>query len=606
MMKKVVLKFSVISFLVFLVLLSLTYLIFLTFFGNRFFPGVKIAGVNVSGQSPASVYQYFDSQFRQRTSEPLKFVYDEQTYTVTFDKAAPQLNLRQQIDEAYNIGRSGSFLENLSSQFSVLVFGTDLPLLINYQNENYLAEQFSQIALLIKKSPVNASLLPGEQITVSPSQDGKELDTKLLQKQIAGYLTISGPMPESLPTKVTVPQFSTAIAERAKKALDNIKVSPLNLRFEKEVWTIDQAVLLSLLDLHQTKPVLASAELPGISITIEDITVGENRLSDSELLLDKTKLSNYLKDLSDQISQPTKDARFNFDPGTKRAVEFQPEQEGRELDLDQTKILITKALEKHPGKDITLPVKVTKPKVTASSINNFGIRELLGAGISHFAGSIENRIYNIGLASSRLNGTLVPPGETFSFNATVGEISGASGYKPAYVIKSGRTVLDDGGGVCQVSTTLFRSILNAGLPITERTAHAYRVGYYEQGFPPGLDATVFSPTVDFKFRNDTPAHILIQAHPKGTSLFIDIYGTSDGRVARLTTPIVTNQTPPPAELRQDDPTLPRGTVKQVDWSAWGANVSFKRTVTRGSETLISETFRSNFKPWQAVYLVGTQ
>ncbi|MBI4040150.1 VanW family protein, partial [Candidatus Daviesbacteria bacterium] len=137
------------------------------------------------------------------------------------------------------------------------------------------------------------------------------------------------------------------------------------------------------------------------------------------------------------------------------------------------------------------------------------------------------------------------------------------------------------------------------------TAHAYRVGYYEQGFPPGLDATVFAPSVDFKFKNDTPASILIQSYTVGLTLYVDLYGTSDGRVAKISTPIVTNQTPPPPPLNQDDPTLPKGTTKQVDWSAWGANVIFTRTVIRDGQTLINETYRSNYRPWQAIFLVGT-
>ena len=152
---------------------------------------------------------------------------------------------------------------------------------------------------------------------------------------------------------------------------------------------------------------------------------------------------------------------------------------------------------------------------------------------------------------------LIPPGDIFSFNQTGGDITAATGYKQAYVIKEGRTVLDDGGGVCQDSTTLFRAVLNAGLPVVKRTAHAYRVGYYEQGFPPGLDATVFYPSVDFQFKNDTKHHILLQAYVSGISLTVDLYGTSDGRVTTLTTPVVGEQTPPPPELRKDDPTLPK-------------------------------------------------
>src|SRR6185369_11000366 len=114
----------------------------------------------------------------------------------------------------------------------------------------------------------------------------------------------------------------------------------------------------------------------------------------------------------------------------------------------------------------------------------------------------------------------------------------------------------DGGGVCQVSTTLFRAALNAGLPIVERHAHAYRVHYYEEDSSPGVDATVYVPTVDLKFKNDTGHYILIQSiidltQPRLTFM---IYGTNDGRVVNQTAPVVTNIRPAPADKYEDDPT----------------------------------------------------
>ena len=210
------------------------------------------------------------------------------------------------------------------------------------------------------------------------------------------------------------------------------------------------------------------------------------------------------------------------------------------------------------------------------------------------------------LTAKKINGVVIASGEEFSFDKTVGDITAATGFKQAYVIKSGRTVLDDGGGVCQVSTTVFRAALNSGVPITARTAHAYRVHYYEEDSPPGIDATIFYPTVDLKFKNDTPGAILIQAWTEGLTLYVNFYGTSDGRKTEVSTPIILKQTPPPPDLRQDDPTLPKGVVKQVDWSAWGANITFTRKVTRDGQELINEKFYSNYKPWQAVYLVGTK
>ena len=168
--------------------------------------------------------------------------------------------------------------------------------------------------------------------------------------------------------------------------------------------------------------------------------------------------------------------------------------------------------------------------------------------------------------------------------------------------------MGDGGGVCQVSTTLFRAILNAGLPVVERHAHAYRVGYYEEDSPPGIDATIYSPSVDLKFKNDTNNYILIQSQVDldNYALNFSLYGTKDGREVSMTTPVVTNQTPPPPDLYQDDPTLPVGTIQQTDFAAWGADVYFTRTVTKDGKVIIYDKFVSNFQPWQAIYLRGTK
>jgi vancomycin resistance protein YoaR len=207
-----------------------------------------------------------------------------------------------------------------------------------------------------------------------------------------------------------------------------------------------------------------------------------------------------------------------------------------------------------------------------------------------------------------LNGIIIKPGEVFSFDQAVGDISSLSGYKQAYVIENGKTVLGDGGGVCQVSTTLFRAALNAGLPIVERHQHAYRVGYYEEDSGPGIDAAIYSPTVDLKFKNDTGHALLIQTYLdfNAQRLTFALFGTKDAnRQVAITTPVVLSQTPAPPPLYQDDPTLPKGQIKQVDFSADGADVYFTRTVTENGKVSIYDKFASEYKPWQAVYLRGT-
>jgi|SRR5581483_7011441 len=323
------------------------------------------------------------------------------------------------------------------------------------------------------------------------------------------------------------------------------------------------------------------------------------------------KLDSLLSPINQKITIEPTDALFTFENG--KVTTFQPSNDGQTLDLAKVKNQIkqtTPTLFTAKTKEviINLPIKILKPKITTDKVNNLGIKELIGSGTSLFQHSIESRIYNVTLAASRVNGILIAPGEVFSFDKALGDVSSFTGYKQAYVIENGKTVLGDGGGVCQVSTTLFRAILNAGLPVIERHAHAYRVGYYEEDSPPGIDATVYVPSVDLKFKNDTANYILIQSviDPTTLRLTYNLYGTKDGRNVSITTPVVTNIIPAPPDKFQDDPTLPKGTVQQTDFSANGATATFSRTVTKDGKTLISETYTSIYQPWQAVFLRGTQ
>ena len=240
------------------------------------------------------------------------------------------------------------------------------------------------------------------------------------------------------------------------------------------------------------------------------------------------------------------------------------------------------------------------------NINDFGIIEKIGHGESYYRHSIPSRVHNVELAANKINGLLIPPNSEFSFIKSVGNISRIAGFKSAYVIKDGKTILGDGGGVCQVSTTLFRAILDSGLPITERWAHAYRVGYYEQNSKPGFDATIYAPNKDLKFINNTDSYILIHAwyeHNK-KHLIIDIYGHNDGRKVIISPVRVWGIVPPPPPVYQNDPSLPRGVVKQVDWKAWGTKASFRYEVWKDNKLMFKKTFFSDYKPWSDVFLVG--
>lgn len=330
----------------------------------------------------------------------------------------------------------------------------------------------------------------------------------------------------------------------------------------------------------------------------------------ASLTYDITPIKEHLDDLQSQYNRDPENALFQFENG--RVTAFKIERNGLQVKTDEALATINTELQNLPfrtGKRIIVRVGdvLIKPQITLASINDQGIEEKIGEGRSDYTGSIPGRVHNLILATSRINGVIVKKDQVFSFNQTVGDISADTGYEQAYIIKNGQTVLGDGGGVCQVSTTLFRAAMDAGLPIIERNAHAYRVHYYENDRKPGFDATVFAPHVDFKFKNDTSGALLIQTEvdKKTRTLTYTFYGKKDGRVVTISNATIWDIQPAPPARFQDDPTLKVGVTKQVDWAAPGTKSKFHYRVERNGELLQDRDFFSNFRPWQAAYLVGT-
>jgi vancomycin resistance protein YoaR len=202
---------------------------------------------------------------------------------------------------------------------------------------------------------------------------------------------------------------------------------------------------------------------------------------------------------------------------------------------------------------------------------------------------------------------LIAPGETFSMGDTMGDVSLDNGFAEALIIYGGRTIKGVGGGVCQVSTTLFRTVFFGGYPVVERYSHAYRVSYYERTVSgavdpnlAGLDATVYFPLVDFKFTNDTPYWILMETYMGESSLTWKFYSTSDGRSVTWETTGPQNVTPAPKPLFEENDELKDGQIRQVDWAANGADVSITRTVWKNGAVYLSQDFNTHYEPWQAV------
>lgn len=248
----------------------------------------------------------------------------------------------------------------------------------------------------------------------------------------------------------------------------------------------------------------------------------------------------FLEELSKKTDVQAIDAKFKIEDG--RVTTFSQDQKGRSLDIEKSSKLITEALSENSSEpmEIELPMIATQPSITSSGAEDLGIATLIGEGKSNFRGSTKNRIHNIKNAVERFNGVLIKPGEDFSFVQTLGDVDGEHGYLPELVIKKDKTEPEFGGGICQVSTTVFRAAIFSGLKITARKNHAYPVSYYN---PQGMDSTIYVPKPDLKFTNNTPGHILIQSTIVGTELTFQFYGTNDGRKIEVEGPKIIEKNP---------------------------------------------------------------
>lgn len=530
-----------------------------------------------------------------------------------FPKLGIVLDRESSVNKIFSVGRSGNWAFDLFVKLQML-FDQDEIVPIWHVDSSLFSSEISGLLSGRIEPPRDATIAFSGQWEIIGEEPGQKLDTASLTANLRSRIGNLSSEPIDVELVETEPMVA---ASGAKMALEKIKMlagQRIVLSFATDRWQLAGQNLLEIVEFSPqglTGGYVARVEVLGEPVEIKSWRTAKWRPYELNLTLNGSGLDNFIDKIAHSIDQDTVDATISFDG--ERVTQFTAARDGQKLDRTLTREAILEKvsidnLTSEKNITINLPVEVRRAQIANQEINSLGIAELIGRGVSYFAGSIPNRIHNLTLGSKRISGTIVKPGETFSFNRNVGEILAATGYKQAYVISSGRTVLDDGGGICQVSTTIFRAALNAGLPIVSRTAHAYRVGYYEQGrFGAGYDATVWAPAVDLVFKNDTEQHILIQAvvDTYDAKLQVDIYGTGDGRVVDLGTPVLSNIKPAPEARYQDDPDLPGGTVKQVDFAAQGATSVFGRKVYKDSKLVIDETFKSVYRPWQAVYLVGT-
>jgi len=553
---------------------------FFGYYHGRVYPGVKVGNIDIGGKTidEALILLSSNSSKPEQIDVQVNTSAEDYGFIITPESIALAYNIKDTVDRAYGHGRTGVVVRDLQTIAHAVFSGRRIYFVPVYDT-TLLWEQVSLVSSLNQNPPVQPYIeLAGFGVRVRPGTSGETIDSEKLYAAISTRLTIQDYSLVSVMSEWVDPTLTDGEASVALERATAVLGASVEFVTDEHSFTYDGEDLFYLISAK------GGYGRESVGALVEEIA----------LLVDR------------EPQNPV------FVQGETLVEEFAPAKDGLKVDKDFLAFEIENALsELELGEVEALEIIVkttnTPPDFQTADINNLGIIELIGSGSSTFRGSISSRIHNINLASSRLNGVLIAPGEVFSFNKALGDISAFTGYKQSYIIQNGATVLGDGGGVCQVSTTFFRAALDSGLPIVNRRPHSYRVGYYEQDSAPGIDATIYSPSVDLKIKNDTPGHILIQtyANTKKMTLEFEFYGTKDGREATIGKPVILSTSEPPEDLYTDDPTKPIGYLEQIDYKAWGAKVAFDYQVVRDGEILQDETFRSNYRPWQAKFIRGT-
>ena len=297
------------------------------------------------------------------------------------------------------------------------------------------------------------------------------------------------------------------------------------------------------------------------------------------------------------MSHPPKDAGFVV--GSGGAISVSPAEPGLALDVRETAARLLAAAQRTQPRVAHIAVGTAAPERSTAEAQAMGIKGVVGSYETIYGG-VANRIHNVQLVAKLIDGKLIAPGATFSFNDATGERTADKGFLEAPVIINGELSTGLGGGICQVSTTVFNAAYEAGLPITSRTNHALYISHY----PLGRDATVNYPDIDLKFVNDTGKWLLLRTFVGSSSLVVNLYGTPQNRRVETETFPLRVVAPAPVERKLDLSVAP-GTEVVQDYGVPAQSTSVHRTVYSAHGKLLSDsTWVSNYEAEPRIVLYG--
>lgn len=583
--------FSLIAFIVLALMLLLG---FEVVYANRIYPGVFLHDLDLSGMTRDEARQYLAEALAYTYEGDLRFTYEDQVWEARPIDLGYLIDPMASAERALDVGRDGWLPTNMLDKGRAWFNGVQLPPIAFY-DERIALEYMQSIANEIDRPVIEASLgLDETEVVVKSGQVGLEVDItgtlNLVETNFSQMADAVIPLivEETPPAIMDVgPQ-----AELARQMLSQpLVLTAPGIDGADGPWTVPPEELAAMLIITR------------VGEETEDLTY--------QISFNENLFGVYLSSLAPGLSVEPVNARFIFNDDTRLLEVMEPAIIGLELDIEASIEHIGQQL-RAGQHEIALQFEERPPAVTDDTTGEeLGITELVHQETSYFYGSDSARVQNIETASAQFHGLLIPPGTTFSMANALGNISLENGYAEALIIYGDQTIQGVGGGVCQVSTTLFRAAFFAGFPIVERHAHAYRVGYYEMRSNgsrdpnlAGLDATVYVPIVDMKFTNDTDHWLLMETYMGQSSLTWKFYSTKDGRTVNWETTGPTNVIPAPEPLYRENPDLEKGEIDQVDYAADGAEIYVTRTVYKGDRVHFSDSFYTKFQPWRAIYEYG--
>lgn len=559
-------------------------------YADEIYPGVHIGGVDVGGMSRTEATAALQAKADEITGQRAYFDGFDQHWAPTLADLGVTADIGASIDQAMGIGREDSSRDRLSSAVSSLSGDHNLPLQLAIDPATL--DQWSQsVDDQIDLIPHDASLSVSDgQVQVTQEANGTIVDQAALQASVQSSLQTMQAPTESLPTVDKLPSVHAADLVPAQNAITSALSAPITVSYGSQSWSIDPA------DFGQF-----------VSTAVDPTKSGAEAVSVS---VDQDALASWLQDkFSDSVDSDPVNAKVAWDGSKLEAIEDSVD--GAKLRPQaMAEAVAASFLGNHGSVDI--PVTVLKPEVDGSNLGALGITTKLGVGSSNFDGSDDARATNIEVGAKLLNGTLIPPHGTFSFNHSIGVIGPDLGFVEGQVIDGEQIGRDYGGGICQVSTTVFRAAFFSGMPIVEGWPHRWRLGFYEaDDWTPGLDASIMQPEGDpfsggdFRFENPSDSWMLVESYVDYPRVFVIIYGADLGYTVDISDPVYGDTYDALGPSETVDDTLPAGTIQQAEWAAPGLDIDYYRTVyDKDGNTVFSDDWPTTFYARGDVYKVS--